>query len=135
MWIFESQSALAVVYFLANLSLRAKQLSCFFKKACRMVEEKNGTMFGHLCLVNDNSEINNNQNNIQIIFLIFLSQALIFLFRVNSFVKHANLISAKKCRLKLNNRITLVSLLLNLNTKCFYCCLWTSNCLLGVEID
>ena len=50
-----------------------------------MVEEKNGTMLGHLCLVNDNSEINNNQNNIQIIFLILLSQALIFLFRVNSF--------------------------------------------------
>ena len=46
----------------------------------------NGTMLGHLCLINDNSEMNNNQKNIQTIFLIFLFQALIFLSQVNSFL-------------------------------------------------
>ena len=43
-------------------------------------------MLGHLCLINDNSEMNDDQNNIQIIFLILLFQALIFLFQVNSFI-------------------------------------------------
>ena len=42
-------------------------------------------MLGHLYLINDNSEMNINQNNIQIIFLILLFQALIFFFQVNSF--------------------------------------------------
>ena len=42
-------------------------------------------MLGHFCLINDNSEMNNNQSNIQTIFLILLFQALIFLFQVNQF--------------------------------------------------
>ena len=50
------------------------------KKVCRLVEGKNGTVLGNLRLINDNSEMNNNQNNIQIIFLILLFQAVIFLF-------------------------------------------------------
>ena len=68
-----------------------------------MVEGKNGTVLGNLCLINDNSEMNNNQNNIQIIFLILLFQAVIFLFQVNSFfLNFCQTIPANKCLLKLN---------------------------------
>ena len=106
-----------------------------YKKACRLAGEKNGTILGHLCLINYNSEMHNNQNNMQIIFLM-LFLAVIFLFQVNSFfLNFCQKIPVNKWLPKLNNRNTLVSLLLNLNTKCFYCWLWTSNCLLEVEIN
>ena len=72
---------LAVAYFLGNLS---EAIELLIKKACRLVDEKNAKMLGHLCLINDNSEMNNNQNSRQLIFLILLIQAVIFLFQVNS---------------------------------------------------
>ena len=118
MWIFEPQELL--IFWRIWVSELSNWIA--YKKACRLVEEKNGTMLGHLCLINDNSEMNNNQNNIQIIFLILLFQAVIFLFQVNSFfLNFCQTIPANKWLPKLNNRNTLVFLLLNLNTKCFYC--------------
>ena len=132
MWIFEPQELL--IFWRIWVSELSNWIA--YKKACRLVEEKNGTILGHLCLKNDNSEMNNNQHNIQIIFLILLFQAVIFLFQRKSFfLNFCQTIPTNKWLPKLNSRNTLVSLLLNLNTKCFYCWLWTSNCLLEVEIN
>ena len=41
-------------------------------------------MLGHLCSINDNSEMSNNQDSRQLMFIILLIQAVIFLFQVNS---------------------------------------------------